>query len=78
MNTWMIGKNSVKHHYQKKKDLCSHLNIEDAGYTHAKTVCRDFEITKLGEYHDLHIQRDRFLLPDVFKNFQNTCLASFY
>ena len=62
----------------KKKDLCSHLNVEDAGYTQAKTVCRDFEITKLGEYHDLHVERDRFLLPDVFKNFQNTCLASFY
>ena len=30
MNTWMIGKKSMKHHYlKKKKDFHSHLNMED-------------------------------------------------
>ena len=26
-------------------------DIIDAGYTHAKRVCKDFDIKKLGEYH---------------------------
>ena len=29
MNTWMIGKNSMKHHYQRKKGWYRHLNMED-------------------------------------------------
>ena len=44
----MIGKNSTKHHYLKKKILTdSQLNMEDitdADYAHAKRVCKDFEI----------------------------------
>ena len=27
----------------------------DADYPHVKRVCEDFEIKKLGEYHDLHV-----------------------
>ena len=45
----------------EKEDFCSRLNIEDitdADDTHAKRVCKDFEMKKLGEYHDL--------LADVF------------
>ena len=33
----------------------SHLNMEDitdANYMHGKTVCKDFEIENLDEYHD--------------------------
>ena len=29
---------------------------------------------KLGEYHDLHVQRNTLLLEDVFENFPNMCL----
>ena len=29
MNMWMIGKNSMKHDYLKKKDFYIHLNMED-------------------------------------------------
>ena len=29
MNIWIIGKNLMKHHYLKKKDFYSHLNMED-------------------------------------------------
>ena len=49
MNTWMIGKKSMKHHYQKKKDLYSHSNMEDityADYAHAKKVCKVFKRKK--------------------------------
>ena len=48
--------------------------ISDADYTHAKRVCKDFEIKKLGEYHDLYVQSDTLLLADVFENFRNMCL----
>ena len=41
-----------------KEDFYSYLNMEDitdAGYAHAKRVCKDFEIKKLGEYHNLYV-----------------------
>ena len=41
----MIGKNSMKRHYLKKKIFNSHLNVEDindADYAHTKRFCKDF------------------------------------
>ena len=49
-------------------------NITDADYTHTKRVCNDFEIKRLREYHDLHVQSDTLLLGDVLNNFWNMCL----
>ena len=49
-------------------------DITDADYTHSKRVCKDFEIKKLGEYHDLYVQGNTLLLADVFKNVRNICL----
>ena len=46
----MIGKNSTslpKTSLPEKEDFYSYLNMEDitnADYTHAKRVCKDFEI----------------------------------
>ena len=68
MNIWITGKNSVKHHYLKKKIFNSHLNMEDltdADYAHAKRVCKEFETKYLGDYHDLYVQSDTLLLADV-------------
>ena len=51
----------MKHHYLKKKKFYSHLIMEgitDADYAHAKSVCKNFEIKKLGKYHDLYVQSD--------------------
>ena len=65
INIWIIGKNSVEHYYLKKKDFYSPLNMEDitdADNAHAKNICKDFEIKNLGEYHDLYVQNDTFLL----------------
>ena len=60
----------------EKEDFYCHLNIEDitdADFAHAKRVCKDFEIKKLGEYLDFYVQSDNLLLHDVFENFRNMC-----
>ena len=44
-------------------------DITDADYVYAKRVCKDFEIKNLGEYHDLCVESNTLLLPDVFENF---------
>ena len=63
-----------------EKDFYSHLNMEDitdVDYAHAKRVCKDFEIKRLGEYHDLCVQSDTLLLADVFESFRNMCINIF-
>ena len=42
-------------------------DITDGDYSHTKRVCQDFEMKHLGEYHDLHVQSNTFLLADVFR-----------
>ena len=49
-------------------------DITDKDYTQAKSICKDFQIKNVGEYHDSYLQSDTLLLTDVFKNFQNMCL----
>ena len=54
------------------KDFYIHLNMEDIAdtyYTHRKRVCKDFEMNKLGEYHDLYAQSGTLLSADVLENF---------
>ena len=71
MNDWKKFKETL---LPGKEDFYSHLNMEDitdAGYSHAKRVCKDFEIKHLGEYLDLYVQSDTLLLADVFENFRN-------
>ena len=53
-------------------------DITDADSIHAKRVCKDFEIKKLGEYHDLFLKRDPLLLADVFENFRKMCLKIYH
>ena len=77
MNTQMIGENSMKHCHLKKENFYSHLNmkdINDADYTYAKRVCKDFEIKHLGEHQHLYVQSNTLLFADVFDNFVNMCL----
>ena len=49
-------------------------DIADRDYTHANRFCKKFQIKNLDEYHDLYIQIDKLLLPDLFNNFWNTFL----
>ena len=62
----------------EKEEFYSNLNMEktaDAGYNHAKEVCKDFEMKYLDEYHDLYLKRDTLLLADVFKRFKKMCFV---
>ena len=62
----MLRKGVYPHEYMDKwenlmKQFYSNLNMEDitdADYMHVKRVCKDFEMKKLGEYHDLYLKRD--------------------
>ena len=48
----------------EKEEFYSNLNMEDiadAEYVHGKSVCKDFEIKTLGEYHDLYLKSDTLL-----------------
>ena len=80
MNTWIIGNDSVKHCYLKKKIFIvfySHLDMEDVtdvDYSNTKRVCKDFEIKDLNDYHDLSVQGNTFLLVVVYDNFQDCVL----
>ena len=71
MNIQMIRTKSKEP--KKKSFFCSHLNIEhitDADYAYAKRVCKDFEIKKLEEYHELYFQRDALLLAEVIEKLE--------
>ena len=77
MNTWIVGKDLMKHHYQIKKAFYSELYLEDItdkDYTHAQKVFEEFNLKNLGDYHDLYVQSDTLLLADVFENFRNKCI----
>ena len=49
-------------------------NIDDIDYRHGINVFKRFKLKNLGEYHDLYVQTDTLLLPDVFENFRNMCI----
>ena len=60
----------------EKEQFYSNLNLEnitDADYMHAKIICKDCEIKKSVEYHDLYLKSDVLLLTDVFENFRIIC-----
>ena len=49
-------------------------NIDDIDYRLGNNVFKRFKLKNLGEYHDLYVQSNTFLLADIFENFRNTCL----
>ena len=48
--------------------------IKDKEFEFYNQVCDKFNITNLGEYHDLYLKSDVLLLADVFENFRKMCL----
>ena len=63
-----------------KEAFYSNSNLEDIGdevILHAQKVWNVFERNNLGDYHDLYVQRETLLLPDVYENFRNMCLEKY-
>ena len=56
MNTWIVGKNLIKH--PGKEAFYSELNLEDINdedYINAQKVFEESKIKDLVEYHDLYV-----------------------
>ena len=71
MNSW---KRFNETELPSKDNFYSTLNLEDISYddyAHAINVWNTFNISNLGEYHDLYIKLDTALLADVFENFRD-------
>ena len=52
-------------------------DITDADQAHAKRICKDFELKKLGDYNNLYVQSDTLVLANVFRYFRNMCLEMY-
>ena len=66
MNDWEKFKDTS---LLEEEDFYNHLKMEDitdTDYSHAKRVCKDFEIKYLAEYYDFYVQSDKSLLADAF------------
>lgn len=60
-----------------KSDFYNDLSEEDIteiDYQTAVKVWKIFELTNLGELHDLYVESDTNLLADVFENYRTLCL----
>ena len=54
------------------KKLDGHINDED--YLMYKTICNEFNMKNMGDYHNHYLKKDIFLLTDVFAKFIDTCV----
>ena len=52
-------------------------NITETDYVHANNVFKTFKLNNLGDYHDLYVQSDTWLLADVFENFRKACIKTY-
>ena len=65
----------------RKEEFNSNLNMKhvtDGDHMHAKRVCKNFEIKKLGEYNDLYLKSNVSLLANIFENFRKMCLKMYH
>ena len=53
------------------------LGIGECNYDHAQSVWREFGMKDLGDYHDLYLETNVFMLSNVFATFRVTCLEHY-
>ena len=85
-DTWIDGKDLMKHHCQQVfyRELCLDItdencelyleDITDKDYRHAQKLFEEFNLKNLDDSHDLYVQSDTLLLSDVFGNFRKKCI----
>ena len=59
-----------------KKAFYSELDLEDIAdkdYTHAQKVLEELKIKNQDDYHDLYVQSNTLLLPDILGDFRKKC-----
>ena len=59
--------------FPSKNEVYSNLNVEDktdSDYKHVRRVWKEFEMKRLGKYHDLYVEID----TDVFHKCRSTCI----
>ena len=75
---YMCSWKKLKEPVPLTKECCysklNNENISDSDLVHVKNTCNTFNITNLGDYHDLYVYLDVALLADVFENFRDTSI----
>ena len=56
---------------------CGEITISDTEMDHANFVFQEFDCKNLGDYHDLYILTDVFILASVFEEFRKICYATY-
>ncbi|XP_061191773.1 uncharacterized protein LOC133200019 [Saccostrea echinata] len=56
----------------------SESDISVSDYVHAEKTWKTFNMTNMGDYHDLYLKTDVLLLSDVFENFRDLCLDAYH
>ena len=74
MRSWKNFKEAVPLNKECYYSETNNTNISDDDLEHVKKVCNAFNITNLGDYHDLYVSLDVALLADVFENVRDTTI----
>ena len=77
---WMDSLEKFHETLPDKNEFFSILSgegISDENYLHAKNVWETFVCRTMGDFHDVYLETDVFLLADVFEEFRNVCLENY-